>query len=46
MGLEIDRDDEGSYTLEALLRARGYPEDVIEEYVARRNARVVVSEEE
>lgn len=44
MSLEVD-EDEGGYTLESILRSRGYPEEQIEQILARRNARIVVPDE-
>jgi hypothetical protein len=44
VGLKEDEDQEGGYTMEAILRSRGYPEDMIEQILARKNARHATTE--
>ena len=40
-----DDDQEYGYTMESILRERGYPEEVIEQALARKRAKIVIPEE-
>lgn len=45
MSLPEDDDQDGGYTMETILRGRGYPESMIEQILARKKARIVIPEE-